>query len=113
MSEEKYNKESADARRILNPSEVNDQPRTPGDFAWEFDFTHFDHGAKETDERLTFYFCLPGEIRWTPIHVKRGAPGGDRVWGWDGNLDKPTVEPSIHWVGHWHGFLRAGRFVSC
>lgn len=29
-------------------------------------------------------------------------------WGWDGNRDAPTLTPSVHHVGHWHGFLRAG-----
>jgi hypothetical protein len=106
------NRESVDGRRILKPSEVANGEQRPGDFAWEFDFTHFDHGAKATDPHLTLYFCLPGEIRWSPIHVVRGNPGGNRVWGWDGNLDKPTCLPSIHWVDHWHGWLRAGRFVS-
>lgn len=107
------NTESVNARRITNPSEIANGEQQPGDFAWEFDFTHFPHGAKPTDERLTLYFCLPGEKRWSPIHVQRGGPGGERVWGWDGNFDKPTVTPSIHWVDHWHGHLVAGRFVSC
>ena len=110
------NTESVEARRIRDPSPVNDGARSPGDFAWEFDFTHFDHGAKPEDEQLTLYFCLPGETRWSPIHVKRGAPDPDPnklIWGWDGNFDQPSVAPSIHWVGHWHGYLTNGRFVSC
>jgi hypothetical protein len=34
-------------------------------------------------------------------------------WEWDGNREKPTLSPSIHCVGVWHGYLRAGRFESC
>jgi hypothetical protein len=109
------NKESVDARRIKDPSSVNNGEQSPGDFAWEFDFTHFPHGAKPEDVQLTLYFCLPGESRWSPIHVQRGQPHPDpetRIWGWDGDFDKPTVVPSINWVDHWHGYLTAGRFIS-
>ncbi len=107
------NTESVDGRRIKDPSAIANGEQTPGDFAWEFDFTHFEHGAKETDERLTFYMCLPGERRWVPIHVRRGAPGDDKTWGWDGNLDRPTMTPSILNPDEWHGYLRSGRFESC
>lgn len=43
---------------------------------------------------------------------RRGAldfrPHESPSWEWDGNLDKPTLSPSVHDVGHWHGYLRAG-----
>lgn len=108
------NTDSVDGRRITNPSENRECDRQHGDFAWEFDFTHFDHGAKESDERLTLYFCLPGEKHWSPIHVTRDhALENKSTWWWDGNLDKPTTTPSILRHGHWHGYLTAGRFVSC
>lgn len=34
-------------------------------------------------------------------------------WNWDGNVEAPTLEPSVHHVGHWHGWLRNGVWVSC
>ena len=34
-------------------------------------------------------------------------------WQWDGNHDAPTLSPSVHWVGHWHGWLRNGVWESC
>jgi Family of unknown function (DUF6527) len=34
-------------------------------------------------------------------------------WQWDGNEDKPTLTPSVHLPGRWHGWFRAGRMVSC
>jgi hypothetical protein len=107
------NTQSVDCRRIKNPSEVINGEQQPGDFAWEFDFTHFDHGAKPEDQQLTFYLCLPDESRWSPIYVQRGDPGGPHVWGWNGNFDCPTMTPSIHWIEHWHGYLTNGRLVSC
>lgn len=108
------NRDSVAGRRIKDPSATHLMKQEPGDFAWEFDFTHFDHGAKETDQVLTVYVRLPGELRWSPLHVTRGGvPTTHRVWGWDGNLDKPTFEPSIHHPGVWHGYMRAGRLESC
>ncbi len=52
-----------------------------------------------------------------------GASGGLRVavavkpeqspsWVWDGNRDAPTLHPSIHHIGHWHGWLKAGFFTQ-
>ena len=37
------------------------------------------------------------------------------TWVWDGNLDQPTLTPSIlRTLGcKWHGFLTKGEFVRC
>lgn len=73
----------------------------PGDFTFDDNFSHL-------------YIWLPGDSGPSAIPIVRGpAPNVARVWGWDGNKDSPTVTPSIHYVGHWHGWLRAGRLVSC
>lgn len=40
-------------------------------------------------------------------------PGG---WDWDGNVEAPTVTPSILHDSKrcgWHGYLTAGEFVPC
>ncbi len=105
------NKESVDGRRIKDPS--TERPSAPGEFAWEFDFTHYDHGAASTDSILVLYIFLPGDQHAHPIHVCRGNAPDSHVWGWDGNFDRPTVTPSIWEKGVWHGYLTAGRFVSC
>lgn len=34
-------------------------------------------------------------------------------WEFDGNRDRPTLTPSVHSPGNWHGFITAGRLVSC
>lgn len=31
-------------------------------------------------------------------------------WIWNGNKAQPTLSPSIHHVGHWHGWLQGGIF---
>lgn len=72
----------------------------PGDFTFDDDFSHF-------------YVWLPGQESPDCIRIQRGGPGGNRVWGWDGNAERPTIEPSIHAEGRWHGFVRAGFLQSC
>lgn len=82
-----------------------------GDFIW-------------SDERDCLYIVLPtvsgvpakdsqGNAALDAINVSRGAACGPRVWGWDGNEDKPTLQPSIHWLNNWHGHLVAGELKSC
>lgn len=34
-------------------------------------------------------------------------------WNLTGTFDKPTLSPSLHWVGVWHGFLKDGYLSSC
>lgn len=96
------NTQSVDLRRVPNPLPEGFEVK-PGDFSWD-----------EASEGFRYiYLCLPGDTQLTAIKVQRGSPGGSRVWGWDGNEDKPTLEPSIHWVGVWHGWLQNGRLNSC
>ena len=69
-------------------------------------------------------YWTPREHRWVPWHfllvVRPGEPHppcSNPVWQWDGNVEKPTLSPSIG-CGHrpdfhWHGYLRAGRFEAC
>jgi len=40
-------------------------------------------------------------------------PHASPSWDWDGNWEAPTLSPSVHHVGHWHGWLRAGIWESC
>lgn len=32
------------------------------------------------------------------------------AWQWDGSRERPTLSPSVNHVGHWHGWLRAGKW---
>jgi hypothetical protein len=34
------------------------------------------------------------------------------TWSWDGNRETPTLTPSIHHIGHWHGYLTAGFWTQ-
>lgn len=50
-----------------------------------------------------------GMLRLRPIVGGVDHPS----WVWDGNEDKPTLVPSVHLPGRWHGWFRNGRMVSC
>jgi Family of unknown function (DUF6527) len=90
------NTESIDARKVETGSELQN--------AGEFCFSR---------DRDYIYLILPGSKRPDALHIQKGPPGGPRVWGWDGNEEKPTLTPSIHSPGEWHGYLRAGKLESC
>jgi len=67
------------------------------------------------DEQRWMWFTLPGKggcgcVRLRPL---RRSDEGNPSWEWDGNEDRPTLMPSVHCVGIWHGFFTAGRMVSC
>jgi len=80
----------------------------------------FEYGAGAfwfQENPLTIEGVLPGGTHFSlPLDGSRG-------WQWDGNKEKPTITPSIAtsitWgeererIELWHGFLTAGRFVSC
>lgn len=80
-----------------------------GDFSWRY----------LDGEVAGMVIAMPGadgqpQQNW--IAVSRGAPvsaPGTNAWGWDGNLDAPTLQPSLLLHHHWHGFMRAGRLESC
>jgi hypothetical protein len=82
--------------RTVNSGEM----KKPGDFCFD-------------REREHIYIILPGLKRPDSLRIQKCPPGGDRVWGWDGNEDAPTLTPSIHSPGEWHGYLRSGKLESC
>ena len=46
--------------------------------------------------------------RWTIDHPN----ACDAQWTWNGGETKPTLSPSLHAVGVWHGYVRDGRLVE-
>jgi hypothetical protein len=56
------------------------------------------------------YVCPCGCGAIAPLHFK---PEPSPSWTWNGNREKPTLTPSVHHVGHWHGYLTDGMWVSC
>lgn len=50
----------------------------------------------------------------------RPAPEDMPSWGWDGNIELPTLTPSVFHdprnptsPHHWHGWIQRGRMVGC
>lgn len=88
----------------LVPNDIFDRFDTgtikPGDFEYNSDSQGVDAGM---------LICCPQCERILSLQFRGDGP----KWTWDGNHDAPTLTPSINHVGCWHGFLRAGEFVSC
>lgn len=79
------------------------------------DFTWFYQGA-EPDQMI---FKCPFRAGTCSIRIQRGEAvdePGNRRWGWDGNLNKPTITPSVN-CDHekrcgWHGHIMSGRMIG-
>jgi len=43
------------------------------------------------------------------------ANSSSHCWHWNGDMDKPTLKPSLQRTSEckWHGFLTGGVFVPC
>lgn len=57
--------------------------------------------------------CTEGSLAHNGfIAITGSRQVNQHVWKWDGNLDEPTLTPSIQRLGacKWHGYLRAGKF---
>lgn len=49
-------------------------------------------------------------MNYLPVSSAGNIPGVH--WGWDGNIEAPTLTPSINCIGHWHGWVRNGMLVE-
>jgi hypothetical protein len=65
-------------------------------------------------ELLLHFRCPCGCGHRSVILVGDGfKPAGDEPsWHWNGSLACATLTPSVHRVGHWHGWLRNGVWES-
>lgn len=91
----------------------------PGDACW---LSNGGEGVTDADgnpvplrEHAALGYCCPGCGRYGAAMVGRAKEPSKHQWEWDGNVDEPTLRPSLHHVGccGWHGFLTAGEFVAC
>lgn len=74
--------------------------------AFEFYVDHGDDGSV-----AGMIYCCPCGCGVTGALAFRPRPSPS--WEWDGNRHAPTLSPSVHHVGHWHGWLRNGIWESC
>lgn len=82
----------------------SDKLRHRGDFCWQ---------VNELQRRTLVLMIPSGDAdevysRWTINH--RNNDG--QSWTWDGNLENPTIKPSLHARGIWHGKVTAGFLVE-
>jgi hypothetical protein len=117
------NKESCDMRRVQNWWELHERDELKvGDFEI-YDTVRSKSDllkiAKSDEDSVTFKVCamlLPGEhvcvIPLRPVPEAARAYNGGHSWAWNGNSDKPTLDPSVNSKGCWHGYIRAGRMES-
>lgn len=90
-------KVSCDMQRMANRQAVRTGP--PGGF-----FIEQSNGMDRT-----MYCKLPeGTYTWLSLRPTVDEPS----WGWDENEERPTLHPSVHYRGHWHGWFREGRMVT-
>ena len=54
-----------------------------------------------------------GALPVRPVPPELSHVNGGNSWEWDGNEDRPTLSPSVHHIGRWHGYVRNGRMESC
>lgn len=101
MSEAHYNKQSCDMVRVANEDDVTDGP--PGAFFIE---------TFASGQRIVWHKLPDGNAG--ALHLRPVVSGAAHPsWEWDGNEEKPTLTPSVHLPGRWHGWFRNGRMESC
>jgi hypothetical protein len=56
--------------------------------------------------------CGCGSVGCIPVTIGEKV---EKAWLWDGNLESPTLTPSIQKCEgcRWHGFLKAGVWEQC
>lgn len=89
---------------------------------------HFWITAPDADGVRYIHMKLPSAHEngaYCAIPIRQGGPGPNgganrNPWGWDGNLERPTLAPSIFHdyprpdsESAWHGFLQGGQFKGC
>lgn len=68
----------------------------------------------EDDDGRWYYGCPCGCGAAGGLRVSAGnKPAQSPSWVWNGSKDKPTLKPSVHHIGHWHGWLTDGVWLSC
>ena len=68
----------------------------------------------DRDGTRLWYRCPCGCDHVGFLRVGRNEkPAKSPSWNWNGSTEKPTLKPSVHHVGHWHGWLTDGVWRSC
>ena len=100
------------AMRRLLPDLADDsdwpdcQLQRTGDFFWDVR-----NGKRALILAVPHVCGMEGAWLWSDWTLEHPNENGAE-WSWNGDEDKPTLSPSLHWVGVWHGFVRNGELVE-
>lgn len=99
------NTQSCDMTRVDPPASASAWDLAVGEFYFRTDL----------QEQRWMTCMLPGDtLAFLPIRPLLNVHiNGGHSWEFDGNEDSPTLTPSVNAEGQWHGFITAGRAVSC
>lgn len=89
--------------------DANGYPTEPGEVV----VREMNGPSGESNGHYCFFTCPRGKGRCV-VPIKPNAnPPHNRGWSWDGNVQAPTLSPSILCHGcEWHGYVRAGKLVG-
>lgn len=120
----KYRKDLNNAKKLYD-DENRCWSLKPGEFCWWQGLENGAFAPRDADHPLLWY-CPPGEPR-APMSAtctvykneqnRVGMKG--TYWWWNGDEEKPTLEPSIGVYNSqvdeydWHGFLTEGEWNAC
>ena len=93
-------------------AEIKTQP-VKGHLVQDIDADDVQPGDFQFSDPVTgmWYICPCGCGTQGYLRIRPSEPAHPS-WGWDGNREEPTLTPSVHHVGHWHGFLNKGVWTS-
>jgi len=93
-----------------------------GESFFEYPVGHFYWQVSEDLTEIWLWMKLPrqdndeGSPCILPVRPTSDTPS----WGWDGNIERPTLNPSVFHdprnpasPHHWHGWIRSGQMVGC
>ena len=67
-------------------------------------------GSQAGETHAGMHIACPGCKKIIGISF---VPGSGPQWHWDGNIENPSVSPSIEHLDCWHGHLHKGEFKPC
>lgn len=96
--------------------ESSDMKSADGRFEyWDMGYRPVPDDSPPEDVHRFAYRCRVGHDRCSLNLRGRGHDIQNKSWTWDGNVDAPTLSPSINCQTDgcgWHGFIEGGVFKN-
>ena len=114
---------SVDCRRVeeLSVRAMFEGKRIEGQFFWATQQQRREDGGVWDGRAIWIAMPYDASRSGHPWHClavyREGEEAPPHGWLWDGNMDHPTLSPSIACgdpaARDWHGYLTAGRLEAC